>query len=287
MIVVTGATGKLGGLVVEGLLSRLPAAQIGVSVRDPGAASALSARGVRVRHGDFAQPETLREAFAGAMRLLIISSNAAAYGGDPIAQHRAAIDAAKQVGVRRLFYTSHAAASDSSAFAPMQTHARTEAMLAESGLAWTALRNGFYADAAMRFLGDWRKGSVKAPTDGKVAWTTHRDLADATVELLAGERTFDGPTPPLTGSDALSLSELASIGSDIIGQPVDRQVVGDGEYRIELETQGLPCTLIEMTLGFYEASRRGEFSAVDPLIEKLIGRRPATMREILVDTKRA
>jgi uncharacterized protein YbjT (DUF2867 family) len=95
MIVVTGATGKLGGLVVRGLLSRLPAAQIGVSVRDPGAASALRARGVRVRHGDFVQPETLREAFAGALRLLIISSNAAAYGGDPVAQHRAAIDAAK------------------------------------------------------------------------------------------------------------------------------------------------------------------------------------------------
>jgi len=286
MIVVTGATGKLGGLVVRGLLTRLPAVQIGVSVRHPEAASALSARGVRVRHGDFADPQSLREAFAGATRLLIISSNASAYGGDPIAQHRAAIDAAKQVGVRRLFYTSHGGASESSALAPMKTHARTEAILSESGLAWTALRNGFYANAATRFLGDWRIGTVKSPIDGKVAWTAHRDLAEATVELLAGEHTFDGPTPPLTAAEALSLSELAAIGSEIIGKPIDRQVVDDEQYRMALETQGLPPMLIEMTLGFYEASRRGEFSAVDPLLERLIGRRPTTMREVLQNTER-
>jgi NAD(P)H dehydrogenase (quinone) len=286
MIVVTGATGKLGTMIVRSLLNRLPASQIGVSVRDPEAASTLRSRGVRVRHGDFAQPDTLRAAFDGATMLLIVSSNAAAHGGDPIPQHRAAIDAAKASGIERLFYTSHAAAGECSAFPPMRTHARTEAMMAESGLKWTALRNGFYSDAACRFLGDWQQGTVNAPADGKVAWTAHQDLADAAAELLVGEQTFHGPTPPLTGSEALSLGDLAAIGSDILGKMIDRQVVPDEKYRIDLEARGLPSALVDMTLGFYEASRRGEFSVVDPMLEALMSRRPKTMREVLADIPR-
>jgi NAD(P)H dehydrogenase (quinone) len=286
MIVVTGATGKLGSLVVNGLLTRLPAGQIGVSVRDPKSASALSARGVRVRHGDFAQPASLVKAFEGATRLLMISSNAAAYGGDPIAQHRAAIVAAQEVGVRRLFYTSHAAANESSAFPPMRTHAQTEAMLAKSGLAWTALRNGFYADAAIRFLGDWKSGIVRAPADGKVAWTAHRDLAEAAAEILAGEVEVDGPTHPLTAAQALNLSDLAAIGTDILGKSIDRQVIDDERYQSELEARGVPSALADMTLGFYRASRLGEFTTVDPTLEALIGRRPTTMREVLAGTQR-
>ncbi|VVC05888.1 Uncharacterised protein [uncultured archaeon] len=103
---------------------------------------------------------------------LFLSSLPSAYGGDPVAQHSAAIEAARQAGVERIVYTSQMAASASSAFPPMWTHAATETMLANSGVAWTALRNGFYADAALRFMGTrWQQGRVAAPADGKVAWT--------------------------------------------------------------------------------------------------------------------
>ena len=95
MIIVTGATGMLGRQIVEQLLERTTADQVGVSVRDPSKAADLTTRGVRVRHGDFAQPDSLSVAFKGATQVLIISSNASATGGDPLAQHRAAIDAAK------------------------------------------------------------------------------------------------------------------------------------------------------------------------------------------------
>ena len=282
MIVVTGATGKLGRLIVEDLASRVPACEIGVSVRDPEKAAGLQERGIRVRQGDFAQPGTLHNAFEGASQLLIVSSNARAFGGDPLVQHRAAIAAAKEAGVKRVVYTSQIASSDSSMFPPALDHAATEAMLADSGLAWTALRNGFYADSALMFMGpEWQKGKISAPADGKVSWTTHNDLAAAAAAILAGVKVFDGPTPPLTGSEALDLADLATLASTVIGSRITREVLSDEAFRNKAKERGLPENFVRISLGYYEASRRGEFGKVDPTLEQLIGRRPETMRYVL------
>ena len=282
MIVVTGATGKLGRLIVEELASRVPLSEIGISVRDKEKAAGFQKRGIRVRQGDFTDPTTLPNAFEGAAQLLVVSSNARAFGGDPLAQHRVAIAAAKEAGVKRIVYTSQIASSDASAFPPARDHAATEAMLAESGLDWTALRNGFYAEAAPMIMGpEWQKGKISAPADGKVSWTTHNDLAAAAAAVLAGVRTFDGPTPPLTGSEALDLADLASVASSVLGNPVTREVVSDDLFRKEATERGLPEGLVRMSLGYYEASRRGEFGKVDSTLEQLIGRSPRTMRDVL------
>src|SRR4051794_27749047 len=129
MIIVTGATGQLGRSIVEQLLQRLPAQQVGASARDPQKAAGLSQLGARVRQGDFAQPNTLAHAFEGARQVLLVSSSAAPSGGDTLVQHRDAIAAARSAGVRRIVYTSHMAASPSSAFAPARNHAATEQLL--------------------------------------------------------------------------------------------------------------------------------------------------------------
>ena len=282
MIVVTGATGKLGRLIVEDLATRVPQGEIGVSVRDPEKATWLQERGIRVLRGDFSQPGTLHEAFEGATQLLIVSSNARAFGGDPLAQHRAAIAAAKEAGVKRILYTSQIASSQSSMFPPALDHAATEIMLAESGVAWTALRNGFYADSALMFMGpEWQRGKISAPTDGKVSWTTHSDLAAAAAAILAGVKTFDGPTPPLTGSEALDLADLATLASTVIGSRITREVLSDEAFRDAAKERGLPENFVRISLGYYEASRRGEFGKVDPTLEQLIGRQPETMRYVL------
>ena len=128
-IVVTGATGQLGHTIVEKLVERVPASEVGVSVRDPAKAADLGAMGVRVRRGDFAEPDSLPHAFEGATQLLLVSSNARATGGDTLAQHRAAIAAAVDAGVERIVYTSQMAASPASRFPPALDHAATEAML--------------------------------------------------------------------------------------------------------------------------------------------------------------
>ena len=282
MIVVTGATGKLGTLVLGSLLKRVPAEQVGVSVRDLQKADAFREQGVRVRQGDFSKPESLAHAFEGVSKLLVISSNAAAYGDDPLAQHRAAIESAKRAGVQRIFYTSHMAASLSSAFPPMTSHATTEGMLAASGVAWTSLRNGFYAEAALQFMGPrWQDGEIVAPADGKVAWTTHGDLAEAAASLLAGTDIYEGPTPPLVASEGLDLADLASLGASLLGHPVHRRVVEDDAFYEAMVQRGLPPHVAKLTVGFYEASRRGEFMADDSTLERLIGHDSIRMRAVL------
>jgi uncharacterized protein YbjT (DUF2867 family) len=272
MIVVTGATGLLGGAVVERLLGKVPATEIGVSVRDPAKATALAERGVRVRRGDYDDAASLAHAFEGADQLLLVS--AAATGETALRQHRTAIDAARRAGVRRVVYTSHMGANPASPFAPMPDHAATEALLADSGLAFTALRNGFYTSSGGMLLGQaLETGELAAPADGPVSWTAHDDLAEAAAIVLADEGRFEGPTPPLTGSAAL---DLAALAAEVLGRPIRRTVLTDAQYR-----EALPEPVAEMLLGLFAASRAGEFAAVDPTLGELLGRPPLIVRDVL------
>ena len=282
MIIVTGANGQLGRMIVQELLALMSADQIGVSVRDPGKAIDLIARGVRVRRGDFEDPVSLANAFESATKVLIVSSNAAASGGDPLAQHCTAIVAAKAAGARRIVYTSHMGVSASSAFLPMRDHAATENMLAGSGVAWTSLRNGFYASTVPRLIGDAeRSGVLAAPADGKVSWTTRADLAAAAARVLADEGRFDGPTPPLTAGEALDLTGIAAILSERTDRPVERRVIADEDYAAQLSGLGLPQPAIDITLGLFRASRASEFEVTDPALAILLNRQPTAVRDWL------
>ncbi|MCP3064210.1 SDR family oxidoreductase [Myxococcus sp. K38C18041901] len=282
MIVVTGATGRLGRLIVERLITRVPVERVAVSVRDPGKAQELAARGLRVRQGDFAQPASLVHAFEGATQVLLVSSNARAHGGDTLAQHRSAIDAARAAGVKRIVYTSHMAASPSSAFPPMHDHAATEQLLKDSGLQWTALRNGFYAaSAVMLLMRSVETGVFEAPEDGQVSWTTHEDLAEAAAVVLANEGRYEGPTPPLTATRALDFESLCAIASEVLGRPVRRGTVSEDAMQARLEAAGMPSHVVAISLGLYRASRHGEFAAVDPTLSELLGRAPMNMRDVV------
>jgi uncharacterized protein YbjT (DUF2867 family) len=274
MIVVTGATGQLGSAVVERLLTRQPATEIGVSVRDPDKAGALAERGVRVRRGDYEDAASLAHAFEGAAQVLLVS--AAATGEAALRLHRTAIGAARAAGVRRIVYTSHMGANPASPFAPMPDHAATEALLKDSGLAFTALRNGFYASSGRMLLGQaLETGELAAPADGPVSWTAHDDLAEAAAIVLTDEGRFEGPTPPLTGAAAF---DLAGLAAEITDRPITRTVVSDAQYREQL---GVPGPVADMLLGMFAASRAGEFAAVDPTLGELLGRPPLTVHDVL------
>ncbi len=280
MIIVTGATGQLGRAVVERLLERMPAEKVGVSVRDPAKASELSQRGVRVRQGNFDDPVSLHHAFEGVSQLLIVSANST--GEQALHQHRTAIEAARDAGAQRILYTSHMGAHPASPFSPMPDHAASESMLHASGVAFTSLRNGFYADSGLMLMGQaLETGRLVAPEDGPVSWTTHADLAEATAIILANEGRFEGITPPLTSSAALDLADLADIASELTGRPVERVVVTDDAYRTSLVSHGVPASAADMLVGLFAASRQGEFSAVDPTLANLLGRPPISMREVL------
>lgn len=284
MIVVTGATGQLGRAIALSLAKRVPVAQVGASTREPENAKELADLGVRVRRGDYEDKASLTNAFEGATQVLMVSSNARASGGDTLAQHRNAIEAAKAAGVKRIVYTSQISSSPTSAFAPALDHAATEVMLRDSGVAWTALRNGFYATSGVHMTSEaWTTGVLEGPPDGKVSWTAHADLADAAAAILASDGRFDGPTPPLTGSEALDFEDLARIGAEILGRPVRRWVTDDEAQRAKMVARGIPAVVAEIALGYYRASRAGEFSAVDPTLEELIGRKPTPMRDVMAE----
>lgn len=152
MIVLTGATGGLGSQVLKHLLSLLPASEIIVSYSTAShPPTHLASTGVQLRHGDFAHPETLTAAFAGADALLLVSYPGIAHA-QRVAMHTNAIDAAKRAGVRRVYYTSLAFASDSGA-AVMQAHLETEAYLKQSGLVYTIMREGIYSESFPLYLG--------------------------------------------------------------------------------------------------------------------------------------
>jgi len=165
-------------------------------------------------------------------------------------------------------------ANPASAFAPMVDHAATEALLADSGLAFTALRNGFYAASGRMLLGRAvETGEVAAPADGPVSWTAHDDLADAAAIVLTDEGRFEGAPPPLTGSAALDLAGLAAVAAELTGRPITRTVLTDARYRERLGP------VADLLLGMFAASRAGEFAAVYPTLGELLGR--LTVRDVL------
>jgi len=282
MLIITGATGQLGKRIVEHLLRRVPAQRIGISVRSPDKAADWAAKGVRVRQGDYDQPDSLRRAWEGAEQVLLVSSNAAASGGDPIAQHANAIAVARDLGVQRIFYTSQMSASPASLFPPARDHATTEALLAQSGIAWTALRHGFYAQSLLAMQAEGLSGGmITAPADGPVAWTTHDDLAAADAALLAGERVIEGPTPPMTGPDALDLAGIARLASEVKGKEVSRTLISLDDLDRRASEKGVPAGARAVMLGYYRAAEAGEFAKVDPALATILGRKATNMRDFL------
>lgn len=278
MIVVTGATGALNEATVEHLLKRVPAEQIGVSVRDVAKAQHFADRGVRVRQGSYEDPTALRNSFAGAEQVLLVSGNDPT--ADLVSLHRNAIEVAVAAGAQRILYTSQQAAVPGNPYRPSDIHIATEAILAESGVAWTALRNGAYGTLE-QVLGSWQQtGEIARPQDGPVPYTDRADVAEATAIILAGERPFDGPVT-LTAPTAVTFDDLAEIVSGLTGRTINRTVVDDEQWIADQIRTGVPEQAARLMLTWYEAGRAGYFAEADPLLGELLGRAPRSVGDRL------
>lgn len=279
MIIVTGATGALGGATVDHLLDRMPASEIIVAARDTAKAQRFADRGVAVRRADYADPESLPGAFESADQLLLVSQN------DPTADgvnlHRNAIEAAVAAGVGRIVYTSHQGAALDTPFGPGREHAATEQFLTESGIDWTSLRNGFYAHSLNWLMGPWREtGIITVPADGAVSWTAREDAAEAAAIILASNGAYDGPTT-LTASAAPTFEEVAAMASELTGRTIGRVVMDQDEWIAAQVAAGQPEPMARLTLPMYQAAHEGYFAGVDPLLSDLLGREPRTVRDLL------
>lgn len=280
MIIVTGATGVLNGATVEHLLQRVPAEQVGVSVRDPSRADNLARRGVRVRQGTYDEPEALRHSFADADQVLLVSSSDLA--ADVVAQHRRAIDAAVAAGARRILYTSAHGTGFDSPYPPLAIHAATEAHLAATGVPWTALRNGFYGDLD-QLLGPWRStGQIAKPADGPFGWVDRRDAAEAAASILTGESEFDGPVD-LVPTSPITLADFAAAATELTGRPIERIVVDDETWVADEVACGIPEPAARFTLSMFQATRHGHFSQTDATLTRLLGRPPRGVADLLAE----
>jgi NAD(P)H dehydrogenase (quinone) len=211
--------------------------------------------------------------------VLIVSVNST--GAEAVGAHRNAVDAAVAVGAKRVLYTSHMGADPSSPFPPLPDHAATEDALRQAAPGAVVLRNGFYAATVPLLLRHaLDTGELRVPQDGAIAWTTHADLAEAAAMLLVDAR-FDPVTPPLTGPEAIDLTRVAEIATEITGRQIRRVIVSDPEYRQGLLDAGMPAAAADMMVGLFAAARRGDFGPADPALATLLGRPVVSMQEYL------
>lgn len=268
MIVVTGATGGLGRLVVANLLGRVPAGDIVAAVRTPSKAADLTSQGVHVREADYGRPATLASAFAGATRVLLISSPSL---GVRVAEHAAVIDAAKAAGVRLLAYTSVLRA-DTSTLLVAPDHVATERYLAGSGVPWVLLRNGWYLEnrtAAIAAALD-AGALLGCAGEGRIAAAARADYAEAAAAVLTTDGHV-GRTYELGGDAAFTLAELAAQVSTQSGRTVAYRDLQEDAYRSFLESAGLPPGVANLVADSDTKARRGELDTDSRDLSALIG----------------
>ncbi len=274
MLLITGANGQLGRLIVEEVLRRAPDAPLAVSVRDPEAAADLSARGVDVRRGDYHDLASMRAAFTGVDRLLLMPTPTP----DPdarVAEMLPVAQAAADAGVKHIVYPG-AAEVEGLDFPLLSAHTRVFEGIEATGVPATHLRHGIYTEIiAGDVAGAIAAGELAAPVgDARVAPVLRTDLAAAIATVLL-EDGHEGKVYDLTGQDAVTWTDLAALASERAGKPIAYRPIDDTEAEARMTAAGLPAAFIPAMLGFYAAYRVGWSGTPSGDIERLAGR-PAT-----------
>jgi NAD(P)H dehydrogenase (quinone) len=270
MIVVTGATGQLGTHVVEDLLSKVPAEEIAVVVRDAAKAVCFGERGVEVRVADYNDPASLDDAFNEGEKVLLISGSEV---GQRIPQHKAVVDAAKQAGVALLAYTS-VLGGPAADMELAREHQATERYITDSGLPYVLLRNGFYHEVYTEALGQSiaSGGLLTSSVEGaKVATAARADYAAAAVAVLTGEG-HENQAYELSGDEAWTFEEFAEEISRQLGSELPVNRVPADVHREILVGAGLPDGLAAVFVGVDDGISRGLLAVQTGDLSKLIGR---------------
>jgi NAD(P)H dehydrogenase (quinone) len=277
-IVITGASGHLGRATAELVLGRVPASEVILTTRHPEGLSDLAARGAEVRMADFERPETLVGAFEGGERLLLISTPDLERR---TVQHRAAIEAARIAGVRHVSYTSYVNPVEENPAVVTPSHRDTEKALRESGLAWTALRNGLYAEyqvpAGAQAIVSGRLFHNNG--DGKTAYVSREDCAAAAAAVLSTAG-HEGEAYDITGPRPLGQEDVAALLSELSGRPVEAVAVDDEEFVQGLTAAGMPEPAARDVASFGRAIREGFVGDASGAVESLTGHPPRSLREV-------
>jgi NAD(P)H dehydrogenase (quinone) len=286
-LLVTGASGHLGRRVLELLLEN-QTGQIIATTRTPEKLADFAARGVVVRKADFEDTASLVEAFKGANRLLLISTDVIDAEGRRLRQHTNAVKAAEQAGVSHVVYTSLINPEPGTPVAIAPDHYGTEQALTQSKLGFTSLRNNIYMEMLPSTLQRALASGVLASAtgDGKAAYVTREDCARAAAAALAS--TFDERrTLDITGPEAHSYSELAAIASEITGRAVNFVPLTLEVLIGHMVAAGLPRPMAEAYASFDAGIAQGKMNVVSSAVEDLTGRKPTSVREFLISQREA
>lgn len=284
-VVITGATGRLGRLVIDALLERgTPAASIAAAVRDQTKAADLAERGVEVRVADYDRPETLAGAFAAGDRVLLVSGDAV---GRRVPQHTAVIAAAKAARVAQLAYTGVLGGPEAD-FDLAAEHGATERVILDSGLPYTLLRNGWYTENYTENLAPvLAHGAVVANAgEGRVASAARADYAAAAAAVLTEDGHL-GAAYELSGDTAWSLAEYAAELSRQTGRDIAYTDVPAETHLGILTGAGVPEPVAAILVDVDEAIARGRLAGTSGDLSRLIGRPTTPLAETVAAALKA
>ncbi len=280
-LLVTGASGHLGRLVLKALIKN-KAANIIATSRNIEKISEFAKDGVEIRPADFNDQKSLVTAFRGADRLLLISTDAI---GARIEQHKNAISAAKEAGVKHIIYTSWPKAETSKALVS-EDHLQTEKLIKESGLTYTILRNFNYAENIFHSIPTAIQMGVLYGTAGagKVAYVTREDCANAAAGALLSDK-HQNKILDVTGPKAYNYEELVGLVSEVTGKNLKYVNLPEAEFKAALLKSGLPEIWADVFVTFDIAFRNGDTERPSNTVFELSGIAPKDFKDFLFENK--
>jgi NAD(P)H dehydrogenase (quinone) len=283
MIFITGATGQFGKATIDFLIKKgVKPASITALARSAEKAGELIDKGVNVKIGDYEDYPSLLAAFAGVDKLLLISSSDMV---NRVRQHANVVKAAKEVGVKHIIYTSFLRKNET-ATSPIafiaQQHIESEKVIRESGIPYTFMFNALYADAILMFMGEKvvETGIFLPAGKGRAAFAARTDMAEAAANLLVSREPLKKEYI-IANTENYSLNDIASYLTELSGKPVAYHAPSKEVYLDTVIKAGLPEQYAQMFASFSQAIEQGEFETSTTDLEKLLGRKPVTMKDFL------
>ena len=283
-ILVTGAAGQMGTVVIETLLKKITPQQINVLVRKEEKQLEFQAKGFNAYLGNYEDIASLERAMKGVDTVLLISSGGE---GDRMQQHRNVVDTAKKLGIPNIAYTSRSLRDRATLVNKMMVeHFETEDYIKASGLKYIIFKNALYMETLIYYINGqqvFEKGSFsQVAGEGKTAFTLRKDLSQGMANVLLNED-FNNQIYNFTASETYSMYDVATVLSELSGKEIKYTPVDIPTFETLMNEAGTPPFMVKMIINFNSDIKNGQETVVTSDLENKLGRKPATLKEGLTE----